>query len=126
MEDIRLNEWIKKVTALFPTLKEIYLWGSRLEGTHNKDSDYDLVFVFEDEDEFTLIAKDGFRDFDYEKVYDVLNKHNLRPRLKNGSYLFHITYRGGFERTTHWELGNPTDISKLIWSREPINRTLQQ
>ena len=26
----------------------VYLWGSRVYGTHREDSDYDLIIIFED------------------------------------------------------------------------------
>jgi len=101
---IELKNFIEKVSGEFLDLKEIYLFGSRFNGEPKENSDYDLVFIFEDYKKYLYI--DGFEDVD--KIYSVLRKHNLDIVNDDGKYKFHIFL----------EEPQLSDGSFLIWKKD--------
>jgi len=110
-----LKNWIKQVSKIFPDLKEVYLFGSRVSGEINKNSDYDLIFVFNNDKKYLIKSSDGFYDINAEKIYNLLEEKNLNYYTPNKKMLFHIFLKLDFERVTHSTIGDKYSGTKLIF-----------
>jgi len=110
INELELKNFVNNVTQIFSDLKEIRLFGSRFNGNPKEDSDYDLIFVFDNNTKYQK-EDNGFIDLDVDKFYGILKKYRLDIINNNGFYKFHI-----FLKEPQLSDGN-----FLIWKRNIID-----
>ncbi|MFA6988925.1 MAG: nucleotidyltransferase domain-containing protein [Candidatus Gastranaerophilaceae bacterium] len=65
-----INELNKQISSTYPDFKGLYLYGSRAKGTYTKDSDIDVVAVFDE------INRE--KDFELSGIIcDLMYKYNI-------------------------------------------------
>jgi len=67
-----IDELNKELKSKYPDYKGIYLHGSRLNGTANEDSDYDMVFVFDRDVDWKFKKEISDILYEIELKYEIL------------------------------------------------------
>jgi len=91
-----IDELIKLIKEQFPDLKGLYLYGSQVKGTAHKDSDIDLVAIFEETSREKLFEICGILS-DLEYKYDVyidLHPYTETDLERNPYYHYEVTNKG--------------------------------
>ncbi len=93
-----INELNAKLKGVFPDFKGVYLYGSVARGDFSKDSDVDIVALFDEinyEKELGIYGITGDIEYKYDIFFDIqpMTEHDLR---RNPFYYEEVTQKGMF------------------------------
>ncbi|MDD3013804.1 MAG: nucleotidyltransferase domain-containing protein [Candidatus Gastranaerophilales bacterium] len=85
-----MKELLQRIKQQYPDLKGLYLYGSQVKGTSNKDSDIDVVALFPTEPDYDKELEIGGIISELMYKYDVyIDLHEYTPEtLKRNPYYY--------------------------------------
>jgi len=93
-----IKELNKLIKEQFPDLKGLYLYGSQVKGTAHKDSDIDVIAIFEEVTREKKYEISGILcDLDYKyDVYIDLHEYTLADLERNPIYYSEVVNKGQY------------------------------
>jgi predicted nucleotidyltransferase len=90
-----INELSKILKEKYPDFKGIYFYGSRARGDFTKDSDYDVMYVFDREIDwrFEYEVKDIIYDYELKYEFFLDNKIYSYKDMQNPSTPFRLNVK---------------------------------
>lgn len=91
-----IEELIRLIKAQFPDLKGLYLYGSQVYGKPNKDSDIDIVAIFDEvsrEKTYEICGILGDLGYKYD-IYIDLQPYTIEELQENPYYHYEVVNRG--------------------------------
>jgi len=91
-----IQELNKLIKEQFPDLKGLYLYGSQVKGTSHKDSDIDIVAIFDEvtrEKRYEIGGILGDLEYKYD-VYIDFHSYTEEDLQRNPYYHYEVTNKG--------------------------------
>ncbi|OGI02997.1 MAG: hypothetical protein A2Y25_03630 [Candidatus Melainabacteria bacterium GWF2_37_15] len=91
-----IHELIKLIKEQFPDLQGLYLYGSQVKGGATKDSDIDVVAIFDEvsyEKTFEICGILGELDYKYDTYID-FKPYTIKELERNPIYYDEVTNKG--------------------------------
>jgi len=93
-----IQELNKLIKEQFPDLKGLYLYGSQVKGTSHKDSDIDIVAIFDEvtrEKRYEIGGILGDLEYKYD-IYIDLREYTLSDLERNPIYYNEVVNKGQY------------------------------
>lgn len=93
-----IQELIKLIKEQFPDLQGVYLYGSQISGTVNKDSDIDIIALFDEvsrEKKYEIGGILGDLEYKY-NVYIDLHEYTEEDLKRNPYYYNEVVNKGQY------------------------------
>ncbi len=97
-----IQELLRLIKEQFPDLKGLYLYGSQARGTAHKDSDIDIVAIFDEvtrEKTFEIYGILGELDYTYDTFID-FKSYTMQTLQQNPFYYDEVANKGIYYAAT--------------------------